>query len=492
MFNDKHVTGLRLVNLPYQPGHRLPTMSIEICKGKTLSVFSLIMINVIAVDNLRSLTAAAEYGFALVFFYILAAILFFIPTILVTAELATGWPSTGGVYVWVREAFGARWGFLTIWLQWIYNVVWYPTIFAFIAGILAYLIQPELANNKVFMLSVILVSFWGATFLNLFGLKTSSWVSIIGAIIGTILPMLLISFLGFYWFSSGKPTQIQFRLHDFFPNMTHMHNLAFLTNILFGLMGMEMSAVHAGDVKNPQRDYPRALFISTLIILSTLVFACLAIAMVIPVKELSLVSGLIDAFTVFFNAYHIGWCMPLIAGLIIIGSLSAAAAWIIGPARGLMVASIDNGLPTFLTRTNKYGAPLGILATQGIVVTLLCTVFLVMPSINSSYWVLSNLTAQLALLFYILMFSAAIRLHYKCSHVKRTFKIPGGTLGIWIVCGTGILTCLSAIILGFMPPSQITVGNIIVYESILVGGIILFCTPPFILYKLRKIQTITL
>src|SRR5690348_3007813 len=114
-------------------------MSIELNRpsGKPLGVFALVMINVIAVDNLRSLTVGAEYGFALVFFYLLAAILFFIPTILVTAELATGWPNTGGVYVWVREAFGPRLGFLTIWMQWIYNVVWYPTVFTFMAGILA-------------------------------------------------------------------------------------------------------------------------------------------------------------------------------------------------------------------------------------------------------------------------------------------------------------------------------------------------------------------
>src|SRR5688572_19308919 len=145
-------------------------MSIEFERppGKTLSVFALIMINVIAVDNLRSLAISAEYGLALIFFYLLAAILFFIPTILVTAELATGWPNTGGVYVWVREAFGPQWGFLTIWLQWIYNVVWYPTIFAFIAGMLAYVFDPQLATNKIYMLSVILIAFWSMTLLNCF------------------------------------------------------------------------------------------------------------------------------------------------------------------------------------------------------------------------------------------------------------------------------------------------------------------------------------
>ena len=140
---------------------------------KTLGVFSLVMINVIAVDSLRSLPFSAEYGVSLIFYYILAAAAFFIPTALVSAELATGWPNKGGVYIWVREAFGDRWGFLVIWLQWIYNVVWYPTILSFVAGTLAYLINPHLADSKTYMLSVILITFWGATLLNMFGMKLS-------------------------------------------------------------------------------------------------------------------------------------------------------------------------------------------------------------------------------------------------------------------------------------------------------------------------------
>src|SRR5689334_9199427 len=185
--------------------------------GKTLSVFTLIMINVIAIDNLRSLTAGAMYGFSLVFFYTLAALLFFIPTILVTAELATGWPNTGGVYIWVREAFGPRWGFLTIWLQWIYNVVWYPTIFAFMAVIVAYLVDPALVNNKYYMLAVTLSAFWATTLINCFGLRISGWVSVIGAIAGTIFPMALITVFSVLWLYSGKPAQVHFSLKEFFP-----------------------------------------------------------------------------------------------------------------------------------------------------------------------------------------------------------------------------------------------------------------------------------
>jgi amino acid transporter len=461
-------------------------MSIEITKGKTLSVFALVMINVIAIDNLRSLTAGAEYGFALVFFYILGAILFFIPTILVTAELATGWAQAGGVYVWVREAFGLRVGFLTIWLQWIYNVVWYPTIFTFIAGIIAYLIDPTLVENKYFMLSIILTAFWCVTLLNCLGLKASSWLSIVGAIIGTILPMVFIAALGFFWIYHDKPTHINFTVKDFFPQLTSLNDLAFLTNILFGLMGIEMSAVHAGDVKNPSRDFPRALIFSALIIMATLVFACLAITIVVPKEQLTLVSGLMDAFVIFFNAYHISWFIPVIAVLIIVGSMGGASTWILGPARGMLVASEDNKLPAIFVRRNKNDMPVGMLLLQGIIVTVLCLVFFVMPSVNSSYWVLSNLTAQLALLFYILLFAAAIRLRYKHANVKRAYRIPGGKMGVWLVCGTGMVTCFCAILLGFLPPSQVAVGNVLQYEMILIVGIIICCLPPFLFRTFKK------
>lgn len=449
---------------------------------KILSVFSLVMINVIAVDSLRSLTAGAVFGFSLVFFYILAALLFFIPTVLITAELATAWPQTGGAYIWIREAFGPRFGFFAIWLQWIYNVIWYPTIFAFIAGILAYLIDPALANNKLYMLTVILLAFWGITLINCMGLKTSQWLSIIGAIIGTILPMLFIASLGLIWISLGNKSHINFTVNDFFPNLFSMNNLAFLTNILFGLIGIEMSAVHAGDVRQPARDYPRALIYSSIIILFTLIFACLAITIVVPAKQLNLVSGLIDAFEIFFIAFHISWFTPVIAVLIIVGSLSGAAAWVIGPARALFIASQDNQLPKFLEKMNSKKMPIGILLTQGVIVTLLSAVFLIMPSVNSSYWVLSNLTAQLALIFYILLFAAAIRLRYKCAAIKRVYKIPGGLIGIWIVGGMGMLTCLCAIMIGFLPPTQVAVGRIFNYEAILFFGIILFSLPPFFLY----------
>lgn len=455
-------------------------------QNKVISLFTLVMINVIAVDSLRTLPIGAQYGLSLIFYYIIAAIFFFIPTILVTAELATGWPNTGGVYIWVREAFGLRWGFLTIWLQWIYNVVWYPTILAFIAGTLAYMINPHLADSKIYTLSVIMILFWGATLLNCMGMKVSSLVSILGALLGTLLPMAIIIGLGILWIFMGKPTQLTFSAHSFLPDLSNFNNLSFLVAVLFGLMGMEMSAVHAGDVQQPSRDYPRALLYSGLIIITTLICGSLAIAMIIPGKQIGLVAGLIDAYGIFFKAYHLGWMESVIAGLIVVSSLSSVAAWIIGPTRGLWVAAQAGSLPPIFARVNNKGAPVAILLLQGVIFTALCSVFLLMPSVNSTYWILTALTSQLALLFYILMFAAAIKLRYKDAQIQRAYRIPGGLIGIWLVSGCGILACVGTIIVGFLPPTDLHITSVFTYEMILVVGIIVFSIPPFIIDALDR------
>lgn len=90
---------------------------------RVLSVFSLVMINIIAIDSLRNLPANAKTGFTIAFFYLIGTVFFMIPLALISAELATHRPKAGGAYVWVREAFGEQWGFLSIWLQWLVIVI---------------------------------------------------------------------------------------------------------------------------------------------------------------------------------------------------------------------------------------------------------------------------------------------------------------------------------------------------------------------------------
>lgn len=451
---------------------------------KVLSAFSLVMINVIAVDSLRTLPIGAEYGFALVFYYLVAALIFLIPTALVAAELATTWPARGGLYVWVREAFGRPLGFFTIWLQWVYNVVWYPTILAVIAAAIAYLFEPSLANNKIYILLTVLIIFWLSTFLNCFGMRMSSLISSVGAIFGTMVPMAIIIALGVFWWLGGRPLQIHMDWPHFFPSIHSVSSVVLFTNILFGLIGVEMSGVHAEAVQEPQRAYPRAILYSTIIILATLMLGSLAIAMVIPQTQLSLISGLIDAFAIFFKAYGLDWMIPVVAVMIIIGGISGVSTWVIGPTKGLLVAAEDHALPGVLSHVNRYDAPVPLLILQAVIFTVLSSVFILKDSINASYWMLSAMTAQLALLVYVFLFAAIIRLRYTQPDRPRPFRLASNKVVI-AVAGTGIITCLVAISIGFIPPHQVPVGNIWWYESFLIGGMLVFALIPYLLCKHR-------
>ena len=450
-------------------------------KKRILSVFSLVMINVIAVDSLRTLPISAKLGASLISYYLVAAIAFFIPVALVAAELATTFPKTGGIYIWVREAFGKRIGFITIWLQWIYNVVWYPTILAFIAATIAYLFNPSLANNKLYLLVTVLGLFWSFTLLNCFGMKISSMVSTIGASVGTIVPMIMMIGLAGYWLAEGKPSAVDF--HDWLPDFSSLNNMSLFSVVLFGLIGIEMSAVHAEEVKNPQTDYPKALLYSTILIILTLSLGSLAIVIVVPEHHLSVVSGLIEAYSIFFKAYHVPNMTIVVAVLIILGGVSGVSAWIIGPTKGLLVSAQDGSLPLSLTKMNKHGAPVTILIIQAIIVTLLSSIFILFDTINAAYWLLSDMCAQMALMVYVIMFAAAIKLRYSHPNQPRGYKIPGGNKVMWLIGCIGILCCSTAMLIGFVPPSQIPINNIMLFELCLIGGLVLFVVVPWFCAK---------
>lgn len=451
-----------------------------------LSVFILAMINVAAICNLKNFPLTAEYGLSAIFLYALAAIVFFIPVSLISAELATGWPETGGIYVWVKNALGTQMGMLAIFLQWGNNIIWYPSILSFTAATFAYLFNPALAENPLYISCSVLIIFWILTILNLKGMKISGWISTFGVIVGTIIPGILIMVLGILWIAGGNLSQTPLTLSAAFPNIFSMQDLALFSGILLTLAGMEMSAVHAKEVKNPETDYPKAILLSAIIIFFLSTFGGLAIAVVVPQQKINLAAGTIEALSLFLQSYNLSWALLVVVIAITIGALGMVSTWIVGPTKGLLGAGQDKELPRFFEKKNKHNMPYPLLIAQAVVVSLLSLVFLFMPSVSTSYWMLFNLTALLYLLMYILMFIAAIILRYKHPLVKRAYKIPFKNYGMWIVASLGIFGASIAFILGFFPPSQLATGNIFYYEAFLIGGVLFFCILPFLIYRYSK------
>ncbi len=454
--------------------------------SKKLTVFTLAMINVAAVSSVRNWPTIAEYGFSSLFFFTVAAIIFFIPVSMVSAELATGWPKTGGVFAWVKEAFGHRTGFLAVWLLWAENVIYYPALLSFIAGTIAYILNPALASNTYYTLSMILGIFWATTLANLLGMRASGWISTFGVIAGTIIPGGLIILLGILWFFSGNPIEISMTIDSLIPDMSSPTQLVLFSGVLVALGGLEMSAVHARDVENPQKNYPKAILLSAILVLGLYILGVLAIAVVVPQKQISLVAGSLQAFSVFVNAYGLSWLTPVIAALLAFGAFGTLSTWIAGPSKGLLGAAQSGDLPPFFRKLNRHQMPVALLVSQAVIVTVFSLVFLVMPTVSSAYWILNAMVAQLYLLMYILMFAAAIKLRYKRPNIPRAYQIPGGKPGMWLVGGLGLIGSLSTFIIGFFPPAQIQTGNVLFYVTFLLLSIVLACLAPSIILWFKK------
>ncbi|HSX37295.1 MAG TPA: amino acid permease [Chlamydiales bacterium] len=452
---------------------------------KVLNGWMIALINIAAVCNIKNFPLLAEYGLSIVLFLILSAIFYFIPVAFVSAELASAWPDRG-VYTWVKEGLGSKWGFLAIALQWTSNVIWYPTILSVIAGTLAYIINPDLATNNTYVMWVILVAFWSATFINFLGMKVSGWISSITALFGTIIPMTLIIVLGGVWIVGDHPSQIIFKWENLFPDFSSLNQFVLLSGVLLGLSGLEMSAVHARDVQNPRRDYPKGIFISAVAILIFSIFGALAIAAVIPKEKIELASGAMEAFRLLFQAFHMPWATPLIAIVSLIGALGMMSTWIVGPSRGLLGTAEHGDLPPLFQKINKKGMPVNILIAQAVIVSALSFVFLFMPTVNSSYWALVALASILYQILYILMFIAAIKLRKRHPKLERPYKVPFGAIGMWTFSLFGIFGSFFGFFFGFFPPSQFATGKLVLYELFLIGTTILFCGLPLCIFAQRK------
>ena len=129
-------------------------------------------------------------------------------------------------------------------------------------------------------------------------------------------------------------------------------------------------------------------------------------------------------------------------------------SWVLGPIRGIQVTGKAGALPKFFQGSNKAGVPVRLVLLQAILISIVGILVTVMPNVNSFYFMLLGLTSLVYIVAYLLMFSAAIYLRYKFPNAERTFKVPGGKIGMWICSGFGIATCLIAGYFGFMAPSS--------------------------------------
>lgn len=472
-------------------------------KTKRMTVFTLSMMTAAAVVSLRGLPMMAKEGLSMVFYILFSTVLFLIPASLVAAELGGAFSKEGGgVYTWVREAFGSRWGFTAIWLQWIQNVVWYPTVLGFAAGALAYLfVDPALAGDGVFTGVVILACYWLATFLTLAGSDVAASVTKYGFLVGTVLPGALIIVLGLLWVNMGNPLAFlepsaavaaaeraagQAPHARLLPHITGLGSVAFLAGIILLFAGVEVHAVHANEMANPGRDFPLSMLLASAVILLLFLLGSLAVAAVLPASQISLTAGLMQAFQAILDKFAMAWLTPVIGLLVAFGAIGGVMSWVGGPSRGLLETAKQGEIPPFMAKVNQNGVQRNILLIQGAIVSALACLYFVMDNVSAAFFVLSAMTITLYLAMYILMYAAAIKLRFTRPDLERTYKVPGGEVGMCLVAGVGLLGVCFALLVGFFPPTNLPVGNPVLYVGLVAAGMVVFIGLPLWINSIKK------
>jgi glutamate:GABA antiporter len=443
---------------------------------------ALAMMTVGSVGYLGSAPALAVFGLASVFLYVLPAFVFLLPVSLVAAELASGWQ--GGVYNWVREGISAPMGLLAVWCEFAQTIFYYPALLAYVAGTLAYVIDPGLASNGVYNAVVIIVLFWGGVLVSSRGTTLVAELSSSGTLMGTLIPGAVLVVLGIAYLLQGNHSAAPMTTDHILPAWNGLASIVLIVNSFFTYAGIEVTAVHVDELRNPGREYPRSIFLATALVLAIFVLPTLAISWVIPSQQISFTAGVMQAFDSLFRHFGLAFMVPLIAIALAIGALSGMLAWLDGPSEGLLRIGREQGfLPPYFQRVNDRGIEVRILSAQGAVITIIALLYALIPSVSHAYWIFAVMATQVYLIMYVLMFVAAVRLRRSDPAHARGYRAPA----LGLLCLVGALSSVTAFVFGFIAPSQFGNMNPLVYAGLILFGILIIgVVPPFLMDRFRK------
>lgn len=470
---------------------------------KKVAISTMALMTVGTVVSLNALPMMAAEGLSLIFYILFATIIFLLPAAMVSAELGSAFAAhKGGVYTWVKAAFGPRWGFVAIWMQWVQTLAWYPTILGFSAASLAYCLgDPHLAQSGLYTGMASIGIYACATAVALSGTDAVNALTKYSVFIGTLVPSLFIIVLGLLWVDQGNT--IAFLEHSvrvdghmmhehvhprFFPYISGLGSVTFLAGIVLMFAGVEVQSVQATAMKKPERDFPVAMLLAAAIAFIIYLLGSLAVAAVLSPQEMSLTAGLMQAFSLILHKFNLDFLVPVVALLITFGGVGNVMAWVSGPSKGILQTAREGEAPPLLGKENKAGAPVALLSIQGVIVLGLSSIYFLVENVSVAFFILTTLTASIYLAMYLLMFGAAIWLRITMPDLPRPYRVPGGFTGMFFIGGLGFLGVAFAFIVGFFPPHNLPIGNPGLYVGLVAGGLCTFLAVPLLIQAFKKPQ----
>lgn len=417
---------------------------------RVLGRADLLLFSISAILTIDTLASAASMGVSWFSWWLLTMTLFFIPYGLITAELGAAWPGEGGLYVWVREALGPRWGSTAAWFYWINNAYWIPSVYMIFAGTFDSMF---LHRGSVWLQAAIAIALtWITVAIGTVKLQVSKWIPNLGALVKVAI-FLGLGILGIASLVQGRPPANVFGLAELSPHWSD--SLAFLPVLLYNTLGFELMSSAGGEMRNPQKDVPRVILFSGFVISVVYTLGALGILLAVPLKDLSLVTGTWDALFVLGKQWgRAGDTLVFLLGLgFLYACVSNIVTWSLGVNRVAAAAAEEGVLPAALGKLHpRFKTPYVAFIVMGTISTvLLIGNAALSASASNVFWMIFSLSGVCFLISYLMVFPAFLVLRYKEPDAPRPYRLPFGLAGAWLATLVCWISIAGATLLFFLP-----------------------------------------
>lgn len=433
---------------------------------RVLRRLDMTLFTVCAILVIDQLAAAASIGVQSIFWWLLTLVLFFIPYGLITSELGSTYTEEGGIYAWVRRAFGPLWAGRTAWLWWVNVAFWMPSVYILFAGLLAEVVAPDMSLTTKIIITLALT--WLTVGINIVTLEVSKWVPNAGAIFKVTI-MLALGFGGIaYAWSNGAANE--FSVATLTPNWSA--SLAFLPVIIYNYLGFELMSGAGEEMENPARDVPLAIVVSGALIAFFYIFATLGILLALPVADIGLIQGLPDTFHRVFGTGTFGTALTtLLIVMALYTFVANMTTWTLGANRSAAEAANRGDLPSIFAKLHPvYRTPSSSAILCGVISSAVLLLYgLLAKNTEDLFWTLFAFSSVVFLLPYFLLFLSFLKLRKIDAERARPYRVAGGhgtAVALSTVC---MLFILQAIVFFIYKPDAFEWT----YALSVVGGVVL-------------------
>lgn len=377
--------------------------------GKPLGVSDLVFTQILFIVGLSWVGVAAKLGPSQVIYWLLAIVLFYIPSAVVVIYLSKLMPIEGGLYQWAKFSFNDFTGFLVAWYLWLFTLVITSEIGLVASTNLSYALGDRaawMAGNKGFISLMAFVILGSLALVSVRGLGVGKWVHNVGG-------FLLVAVFGALIVLPFIPPTHRSVLRDYHSMSLAMPPVSLFSLNVLGKMGFaalggfEYVAILAGESRNPGRAIGRSVVIAAPIIAAMFILGTSAVLSFVRPEDVDLIGPIPQVLNLGTRSLGIGaQLMPIIILLLLGSRLAQASVNFTGSSRLPMVAGWDHLLPPWFTRLHpRYHTPVNSILFAAAMMMALSTAVIVGVGQQEAYQLLENCSACFYALTYLVMFA---------------------------------------------------------------------------------------